>query len=156
MAVWALGINHTTAPLDLRGRFAIAAHDLPPTLAQLKATLGSQAETAIVSTCNRTELYCAGQGIEASQGLAWLAANGGVSLAELQSHAYIKQADQAARHVFRVAAGLDSMVLGEAQILGQLKDACALPKTRASWARRCINCFNAPFMSPKRCAAIPK
>ena len=123
MAVWALGINHTTAPLDLRGRFAIAAHDLPPTLAQLKATLGSQAETAIVSTCNRTELYCAGQGIEASQGLAWLAANGGVSLAELQSHAYIKQADQAARHVFRVAAGLDSMVLGEAQILGQLKDA---------------------------------
>lgn len=123
MAVWALGINHTTAPLDLRGRFAIAAHDLPPTLDKLKATLGQQAETTIVSTCNRTELYCAGDGVEIAQGLAWLAASGGVSVAELQSHAYIKQADQAARHVFRVAAGLDSMVLGEAQILGQLKDA---------------------------------
>jgi glutamyl-tRNA reductase len=123
MAVWALGINHTTAPLDLRGRFAIAAHDLPPTLAQLKSAWGDSTETAIVSTCNRTELYCAGQGVEAEQGLLWLAANGGVSVAELQSHAYIKQADQAARHVFRVAAGLDSMVLGEAQILGQLKDA---------------------------------
>ena len=123
MAVWALGINHTTAPLDLRGRFAIAAHDLPPTLAKLKLTFGQQAETTIISTCNRTELYCAGDGIEIQQGLAWLAASGGVSVAELQHHAYAKQADQAARHVFRVAAGLDSMVLGEAQILGQLKDA---------------------------------
>ncbi len=123
MAVWALGINHTTAPLDLRGRFAIAAHDLPPTLEKLKATLGQQAETTIISTCNRTELYCAGDGVEIAQGMNWLAANGGVSVAELQSHSYIKQADQAARHVFRVAAGLDSMVLGEAQILGQLKDA---------------------------------
>jgi glutamyl-tRNA reductase len=123
MAVWALGINHTTAPLDLRGRFAIAAHDLPPTLDKLKSALGQQAETTIISTCNRTELYCAGEGIEVAQGLDWLAANGGVSVYELQNHAYIKHADQAAQHVFRVAAGLDSMVLGEAQILGQLKDA---------------------------------
>lgn len=123
MAVWALGINHTTAPLDLRGRFAIAAHDLPPTLENLKKNLGRQAETTIISTCNRTELYCAGDGIEVTQGLDWLATSGGVSVAELQNHSYIKHADQAARHVFRVAAGLDSMVLGEAQILGQLKDA---------------------------------
>ena len=123
MAVWALGINHTTAPLDLRGRFAIAAHDLPPTLENLQSALGQQAETTIISTCNRTELYCAGEGIEVAQGIDWLAANGGVSVAELQSHSYTKHADQAARHVFRVAAGLDSMVLGEAQILGQLKDA---------------------------------
>ena len=123
MAVWALGINHTTAPLDLRGRFAIAAHDLPPTLENLQSALGQQAETTIISTCNRTELYCAGEGIEVAQGIDWLAANGGVSVAELQSHSYTKHADQAARHVFRVAAGLDSMVLGEAQILGKLKDA---------------------------------
>ena len=111
MAVWALGINHTTAPLDLRGRFAIAAHDLPPTLENLQSALGQQAETTIISTCNRTELYCAGEGIEVAQGIDWLAANGGVSVAELQSHSYTKHADQAARHVFRVAAGLDSMVL---------------------------------------------
>ena len=123
MAVWALGINHTTAPLDLRGRFAIPAENMPSTLHNLRGAFGQSAETAIISTCNRTEIYCAGDGIEVAQGLDWMAHSGGVSTAELQSHAYIKMADQAARHVFRVAAGLDSMVLGEAQILGQLKGA---------------------------------
>lgn len=123
MAVWALGINHTTAPLDLRGRFAIPAESMPSTLHNLRGAFGQSAETAIISTCNRTEIYCAGEGIEVAQGLDWMAHSGGVSTAELQSHAYIKMADQAARHVFRVAAGLDSMVLGEAQILGQLKGA---------------------------------
>ncbi len=123
MAVWALGINHTTAPLDLRGRFAIPAESMPSTLHNLRGAFGQSAETAIISTCNRTEIYCAGDGIEVAQGLDWMAHSGGVSTAELQSHAYIKMADQAARHVFRVAAGLDSMVLGEAQILGQLKGA---------------------------------
>ena len=123
MAVWALGINHTTAPLDLRGRFAIPAESMPSTLHNLRGAFGQAAETAIISTCNRTEIYCAGDGIEVAQGLDWMAHSGGVSTAELQSHAYIKLADQAARHVFRVAAGLDSMVLGEAQILGQLKGA---------------------------------
>ena len=123
MAVWALGINHTTAPLDLRGRFAIPAESMPSTLHNLRGAFGQKAETAIISTCNRTEIYCAGDGIEVAQGLDWMAHSGGVSMAELQSHAYIKLADQAARHVFRVAAGLDSMVLGEAQILGQLKGA---------------------------------
>lgn len=123
MAVWALGINHTTAPLDLRGRFAIPAESMPSTLHNLRGAVGQSAETAIISTCNRTEIYCAGEGIEVAQGLDWMAHSGGVSTAELQSHAYIKMADQAARHVFRVAAGLDSMVLGEAQILGQLKGA---------------------------------
>ena len=123
MAVWALGINHTTAPLDLRGRFAIPAESMPSTLHNLRGAFGQAAETAIISTCNRTEIYCAGDGIEVAQGLDWMAHSGGVSTAELQSHAYIKMADQAARHVFRVAAGLDSMVLGEAQILGQLKGA---------------------------------
>ena len=58
MAVWALGINHTTAPLDLRGRFAFAVEKIAPTLAHLRATLATP-EAAIISTCNRTEIYCA-------------------------------------------------------------------------------------------------
>lgn len=123
MTLWALGINHTTAPLDLRGRFAIAVHDLPPTLEQLQSHLGAEAEVSIVSTCNRTELYGAGSPEQMQLGLHWLAENGRVSLQELLQHAYIKEGAAAAQHMFRVASGLDSMVLGETQILGQLKDA---------------------------------
>ncbi|EYC52570.1 glutamyl-tRNA reductase [Hylemonella gracilis str. Niagara R] len=128
MAVWALGINHTTAPLDLRGRFAFAPEQLPPTLDHLREALraapqGRLAEAAILSTCNRTEIYCASEAAEITPTLQWLAQSGGISPEELRSHTYMLQGDEAARHAFRVASGLDSMVLGEAQILGQMKDA---------------------------------
>ncbi len=123
MAVWALGINHTTAPLDLRGRFAFAAEQIQPTLRGLRQALPRQPEAAIISTCNRTEVYCAGEHAELDTTLDWLARSGGVSPAELRSHTYALENGMAARHAFRVASGLDSMVLGEPQILGQLKDA---------------------------------
>ena len=123
MAVWALGINHTTAPLDLRGRFAFAAEQIPPTLRGLRLALPRQPEAAIVSTCNRTEVYCAGEHTDLEHTLDWLAHSGGVSPAMLRSHTYALENGMAARHAFRVASGLDSMVLGEPQILGQLKDA---------------------------------
>ena len=130
MAVWALGINHTTAPLDLRGRFAFAVEKIAPTLAHLRATLATP-EAAIISTCNRTEIYCADTSdisTAASQQVMehtvnWLAQSGGVAPALLRSHAYTLQDGGVARHAFRVASGLDSMVLGEPQILGQMKDA---------------------------------
>ncbi|MEY5097662.1 MAG: hypothetical protein RJA36_381 [Pseudomonadota bacterium] len=123
MAVWALGINHQTAPLDLRGRFAFALDQLPATLERLRGSLARQPEATLLSTCNRTEIYCAGDepGLEST--LNWLAETGGVSPQVLRHHAYLLRDDQAARHAFRVASGLDSMVLGEAQILGQMKDA---------------------------------
>lgn len=127
MAVWALGINHTTAPLDLRGRFAFAIDQIAPTLAGLRQSLqGSVArepEAAILSTCNRTEIYCAGPVPALEPTIEWLARSGGVAPGVLKAHAYTLQDGLAARHAFRVASGLDSMVLGEAQILGQLKDA---------------------------------
>jgi len=123
MAVWALGINHTTAPLDLRGRFAFALDQIAPTLHGLRGSLSRQPEAAIISTCNRTEIYCAGEQLEIVPTLEWLAHSGSVSPELLRSHTYTLQADQAARHAFRVASGLDSMVLGEPQILGQMKDA---------------------------------
>ena len=127
MAVWALGINHTTAPLDLRGRFAFALDQIEPTLQAmrqiLKGQLSRQPEAAILSTCNRTEIYCAGPQHDIDPTIEWLARSGGVSPALLRSHAYTLQDGMAARHAFRVASGLDSMVLGEAQILGQLEDA---------------------------------
>lgn len=123
MAVWALGINHTTAPLDLRGRFAFALDQIPPTLHGLREALARKPEATILSTCNRTEIYCAGPQHDIEPTIEWLAHSGGVSPSLLRSHAYTLQDGMAARHAFRVASGLDSMVLGEAQILGQLKDA---------------------------------
>ena len=132
MAVWALGINHTTAPLDMRGRFAFAIDQVAPTLHALRQSLhgsdpGAGAhpplEAALLSTCNRTEIYLAGERAAMDATIDWLARSGGVSAHELRSHAYTLEDGRVARHAFRVASGLDSMVLGEAQILGQLKDA---------------------------------
>ena len=123
MSVWALGLNHNTAPLDLRGRFAFSMEQIEPTLKGLRESLARQPEATILSTCNRTEIYCASDVPALDHTLEWLAHSGGVSPGLLRSHTYTLQGDQAARHVFRVASGLDSMVLGEPQILGQMKDA---------------------------------
>jgi len=123
MAVWALGINHQTAPLDLRGRFAFALDQLTPTLHGFRTTVMREPEATLLSTCNRTEIYCAAPEPALEPTLDWLAQTGGVPTHTLREHAYLLQDDEAARHAFRVASGLDSMVLGEAQILGQMKDA---------------------------------
>ena len=123
MAVWTLGINHNTAPLDLRGRFAFAVDQIAPTLQALRHSFSRHPEAAIISTCNRTEIYCAAEAHQLDHTLDWLARSGGVSPAQLRSHTYTLEDSHAARHAFRVASGLDSMVLGEPQILGQMKDA---------------------------------
>src|SRR5438067_8141886 len=119
MAVWAFGINHNTAPLDLRGRFAFAIYQIQPTLHAFRGSLDRRPEAAILSTCNRTEIYCAGERNDLDPTVEWLASAGGVSASTLRSHAYTLEDANAARHAFRVASGLDSMVLGEPQILGQ-------------------------------------
>jgi len=123
MSVFALGLNHNTAPLDLRGRFAFTLEQLAPSLTGLRQKLPGTPEAALLSTCNRTELYVAGPSSQVQPAIAWLASTGGVSAGELSEHAYVMQGSAAARHAFRVASGLDSMVLGEPQILGQLKQA---------------------------------
>ncbi|MBP7352667.1 MAG: glutamyl-tRNA reductase [Comamonas sp.] len=128
MAVWALGINHHTAPLDLRGRFAFALDQIAPTLTGLRQSLTSatrhpEVETAIISTCNRTEIYCAADAPALDHTLGWLAQSGGVTPDVLRQHSYLLESGSVARHAFRVASGLDSMVLGETQILGQMKNA---------------------------------
>ena len=131
MSVLALGLNHTTAPLDLRGRLAFAPGQMAPALQSLRQRLHlSLPEAAIVSTCNRTELYVAASATLARElvppTMEWLAEQGGISGDKLQSHSYVLEDRAAARHAFRVAAGLDSMVLGEPQILGQMKQAVRL------------------------------
>lgn len=123
MAVWALGLNHNTAPLDIRGKFAFAPDQLDVTLAALRRTAPGTTEATILSTCNRTEVYCAAERMVPEQTLHWLAQSGGVATHELKAHTYALSHAQVARHAFRVASGLDSMVLGEPQILGQMKEA---------------------------------
>src|SRR5450432_2934233 len=123
MSVFALGINHTTAPLDLRGRFTLAPQQLATTLQAFRSRLERVDEVAIVSTCNRTEVYVGADADVVDPAVQWLAEMGGVPAATLRSHAYVLEGPSAARHAFRVASGLDSMVLGEPQILGQLKEA---------------------------------
>ena len=130
MSVLALGLNHATAPVDLRGRFAFPIEQLAPALQTFRERVrrGPDApEAALLSTCNRTELYFAaepGRTRELTQpALHWLAGVGGVADQQLLAHAYVMEDAQVARHAFRVASGLDSMVLGEPQILGQMKQA---------------------------------
>ena len=126
MSVWTLGLNHKSAPLALRERFAFATERLEDSLHQLRGRFASHKEVAILSTCNRTEIYCAGDDAQAPQTLNWLAQAGETDLGVLQEHTYCLTGDGSARHAFRVASGLDSMVLGEPQILGQMKDAVRL------------------------------
>src|SRR3954466_11545983 len=109
MAVWALGINHTTAPVDLRGRFVFALDQIAPTLQSLRSNvgnrLGRQPEAAILSTCNRTEIYCAGNQHEVDTTLEWLARSGQVSPGLVRQHSYMLQDAGVARHAFRFASG---------------------------------------------------
>src|ERR687888_1536568 len=119
MSLYALGLNHQTAPLAVRERVVFHVERLREALAELKRGLAGEA--AILSTCNRTELYvAAGE----ANGLAhWLAHYHRFQPEELAPYLYTLPGEQAVRHVFRVASGLVSMVLGEPQILGQLKEA---------------------------------
>ncbi|OGA40185.1 MAG: glutamyl-tRNA reductase, partial [Betaproteobacteria bacterium RIFCSPLOWO2_12_FULL_62_13] len=126
MNLLTLGLNHTTARLALRELVAFPAERLRGALADLRRRLATVVpESAILSTCNRTELYCAVREPAAAHGalVDWLADGSALPAGELRSHLYALPQHNAVRHAFRVASGLDSMVLGEPQILGQMKDA---------------------------------
>ena len=113
MAVWTLGLNHRTAPIQLRERFAFASDQLSLSMQGLCSRLESHKEVAILSTCNRTEIYCAGEQVQWRETLHWLAETGKAQVESLQSHIYRLEGGASARHAFRVASGLDSMVLGD-------------------------------------------
>jgi glutamyl-tRNA reductase len=120
MALFTLGMNHHTAPLAVRERVVFHVERLREALAEMRRGLASEA--AILSTCNRTELYVAAE--RSPSAIAeWMAAYHHLEPTELQRYLYTLPQEQAVRHAFRVASGLDSMVLGEPQILGQMKEA---------------------------------
>jgi glutamyl-tRNA reductase len=120
MSLFALGLNHHTAPLAVRERVVFHVERLREALVEIRRGLASEA--AILSTCNRTEIYVAAEQPPAAVA-EWLAQYHRFEPAELQRYVYTLPREQAVRHAFRVASGLDSMVLGEPQILGQMKEA---------------------------------
>ena len=119
MALYALGLNHQTAPLAVRERVVFHVERLREALGEV--TRGLAQEAAILSTCNRTELYFAGE--RPGEAAEWLAQFHRLRPQDLSQYLYTLPSERAVRHAFRVACGLDSMVLGEPQILGQMKEA---------------------------------
>jgi glutamyl-tRNA reductase len=124
MHLLAFGINHHTAPVDIREKAAFASDKLIGALHEVTAG-GGAAEAAIVSTCNRTELYCGLDSTQEDHVIDWFCHYHHLNRSDIHPYLY-RHPDQAAvKHAFRVAAGLDSMILGEPQILGQMKEAFA-------------------------------
>jgi glutamyl-tRNA reductase len=121
MQLFACGVNHHTAPVAIRERVAFPPDILPKALSDVTGGRRLAREAAILSTCNRTEIYCNTQEAEAVS--EWLASFHGLPPRDVRPYLYSLPQDQAANHAFRVASGLDSMVLGETQILGQMKQA---------------------------------
>ena len=120
MQLFAFGINHQTAPLDVREQVAFPEDAMEQALRDLVGCRPVR-EAAIVSTCNRTEVYCSTEKPE--EATRWLADFHHLQAGELEPYLYKLPREKAVKHAFRVASGLDSMVLGEPQILGQLKNA---------------------------------
>ncbi|WP_158969869.1 glutamyl-tRNA reductase [Paraglaciecola sp. L3A3] len=122
MTLIAFGINHKTAPIELREKLAFSPDEIVEALASLKQNTGAL-ESVIVSTCNRTEIYAQIEESKTHNILQWLADFHGVNADDLTNNSYFHADQQAAVHIMRVACGLDSLMLGEPQILGQVKQA---------------------------------
>ena len=143
-----LGLNHTTAPVDIREQVIYAGDAIPRALAEIVALPGV-GEAVMLSTCNRTEIYMHSHTEGESTLLDWLKADQSLT-AEAESALFVLSDDAAVRHLFRVACGLDSMVLGEPQILGQLKDAYREAESAGSVGSRLARLFQHTFSVAKK------
>ena len=147
MSLYVLGINHQTAPVALRERVAFGPDALAPALQALRRLPGVR-EAVLLSTCNRTELYAHADGDD--QALAdWLAAHPGAG-SDLHAYLYRHRDADAVRHLFRVASGLDSLVLGEPQILGQVKQAWTAARAAGTLGGPLDRLFQQSFATAKR------
>ena len=148
MSLVLIGVNHKTAPIEVRERIAISRDDLAETTRAL-ATVPGVAECMIVSTCNRVEILAAVEPDAA--GLAgFLQRHFGLDPALLAPHIYEHRDQEAVRHLFRVAASLDSMVVGEPQILGQVKEAFAVARAAGTVGGQLEHLLQSTFAAAKR------
>lgn len=150
MHVWTLGLNHRTADVSVRERFALDPVAVRSALTELRERVDPQLEVALLSTCNRTEIYAAGERDWSAQVLGWMANLGRTTPQGLAQHVYAKSGEQAAHHAFRVASGLDSMVLGEPQILGQFKSAVRIAQEQGTLGKTLNQMFQHTFSVAKQ------
>ncbi|QEY16694.1 glutamyl-tRNA reductase [Cellvibrio sp. KY-GH-1] len=148
MTLLAFGINHTTAPLALRERVAFAPENLHSAMQEACAHAGL-AEVAILSTCNRTEIYASSES-DARAIQQWLVSHTAIEADDLVKSYYCYQDQDAVRHMMKVAGGLDSLVLGEPQILGQMKSAFASAKEAGTLGAELHATFQQVFNIAKR------
>lgn len=148
MSLLAFGVNHATAPVELRERISFVEDTVPETLTHLTRERGV-AEAAILSTCNRTEIYCHLDQPTDPSLLHWLSDHHGLQHEQLQPFVYRHLDEYAVKHVLRVASGLDSMVLGEPQVLGQLKRAYQIAVNAGSIGKYLSRLFQHSFRVAK-------
>lgn len=149
MPLFALGINHKTAPVQIRERVVFAPEQVPAALRDLRAN-PTVAEAAILSTCNRTELYW-GTGHGATDTVVeWFQRYHRLEATEMRPYLYLLPNQEAVRHILRVASGLDSMVLGEPQILGQMKTAYTMASRAGTVGLRLGRLFQHTFAVAKQ------
>jgi len=149
MALLAVGLNHKTAPVQIRERVVFAPEQLPDTLRSL-ASQANISEAAILSTCNRTEMLCCVDTADSAVIIEWLREHREFSVNELDPYMYTHPEQSAVRHMLRVASGLDSLVLGEPQILGQLKDAYSTAKDAGTIGTQLSKLFEYTFSVAKQ------
>ncbi|OQX12344.1 MAG: glutamyl-tRNA reductase [Thiothrix lacustris] len=148
MSILIVGVNHKTAPVSIREKVSFSPDSLP---LALHAAHQVVPENLILSTCNRTEIYAAAHPHQSEAMLIeWLADWHKMSAAQLQPYLYIYQQDQAVRHALRVACGLDSLVLGEPQILGQLKTALQVASDQATTGNQLNRLMQHAFSTAKK------
>lgn len=149
MTLIALGINHTTAPVDVREAVAFSPEQMQRALLEVKQHAAAR-EAAILSTCNRTEIYVHTDDAGSADLLRWLAKFHNIDADALMSCHYTYSGPEAARHMMKVASGLDSLVLGEPQILGQMKSAYAVATDAGSLGSGLHATFHKVFSVAKR------
>ena len=144
-----LGLNHKTTPLELRERMAFTPQALPEALSSLHK-LKNIDEAAIISTCNRTELYCVVNNETDQSIIDWFSHYHGLESSTIKSHLYTYDHKETIRHAMSVTCGLDSMVLGEPQIAGQMKDAYSMAKRQGTLGRILGKLFQHSFAVAKQ------
>lgn len=151
MHLFLLGVSHKTAPVELRERLDFSSRDLGAAVEAL-ASRPSAAESVVLSTCNRSEMYVAAEDIARAQDdlVAFLSEYHQIDPSEFLPHLFASHDADAVRHLFRVAAGLDSLVIGEPQILGQVKEAYAAAAERRASGPLLNKLFHTSFAVGKR------
>lgn len=147
MAILAAGVDYKTAPVRVRERLAVSGEGLAEALSALRRFVG---HGVILSTCNRTEVYAAPEGREEGRLRQFLSDHWGVPQEELSPYLWIYEQEEAVRHLFGVASGLDSMVLGEEQILGQVRQAMKASQAQGSLGPVLSHLFRSALRVGKR------